>query len=283
MKRWLQEPLFHFLLIGSAVFGLNAVFASRQDGGRTSNREIVVSQGRIRSMEETFRRQWGRPPSANELKGLVNDYVREEALMREAIVLGLDRDDAVVRRRLAQKMEFLSEDAVSVMQPTEADLRAYLAAHVKDFAAEPRLTFSQIGLDPEKQKDAGRLLTELNHGRDDLETLSFIRMLPVHVDTMAHGDVLTLFGPEFTATLQTLPRGRWVGPVPSGYGQHLVRLEAIEPGHAQSFEAARDAVAREWSAAKRQEMKDAQINELLSRYSITIEKSAPGETAAVKR
>src|SRR5262245_53554723 len=147
MKRWLKEPLFHFLLIGCAVFGLNAVFASRQDGGRGGERDIVVSRGRIQSMEEIFRRQWGRPPSADEVQGLVNDYVREEALMREAVALGLDRDDAVVRRRLAQKMEFLSEDAASAIQPTDADLQAYMAAHPQDFAAEPRLTFSQIGLD----------------------------------------------------------------------------------------------------------------------------------------
>ncbi len=283
MKHWLKEPLFHFLLIGFAVFGLNAVFANRRDGGRGGDHEIVVTQGRMQSLEETFRRQWGRGPSTDELEGLVNDYVREEVLMREAVALGLDRDDAVVRRRLAQKMEFLSEDAASVMQPSEADLRAYLAAHPKDFAAEPRLSFSQIGLDPEKQKDAGRLLYELNRGRDDLESLSYIRMLPVHVDTMERRDVLTLFGPEFTAKLETLPAGSWVGPVPSGYGFHLVRLESIRPGQPQSFEAARDAVAREWSAAKRQEMKDAQLNQLLARYKITVEKAAPSETAEVKR
>ena len=285
MKRWIKEPLFHFLLIGFAVFGLNAVFASRREGGRGSDREIVVTSGRIQSLEETFRRLWGRPPSADELQGLVNDYVREEALMREAIALGLDRDDAVVRRRLAQKMEFLSEDAASVMQPSEADLRAFMAAHPQDFAAEPRLTFSQIGLDPEKRQDADRLLADLNRGRGDLEALSFIRMLPVHVDTMERRDVVTLFGPEFTTKLETLPVGTWVGPVPSGYGLHFVRFESIQPGHAQSFEAARDAVAREWSAAKRQEMKDAQINQLLARYKVSIEKpaAASGETAEVKR
>jgi parvulin-like peptidyl-prolyl cis-trans isomerase-like protein len=283
MNRWLREPLFHFLLIGLAVFGLNAVFASRREGGRSSDREIAVSQGQMKSMEEMFRRQWGRPPSADELQGLVNDYVREEVLMREAIALGLDRDDAVVRRRLAQKMEFLSEDAVSVMQPREADLRAYMAQHPKDFAAEPRLTFSQIGLDPEKQKDAPRLLGELNRGHDDLEALTYIRMLPVHVDTMVRGDVVALFGPQFTAKIETLPAGTWVGPIPSGYGPHLVRLESIQPGQAPTFEAAREAVAREWSAAKRQEMKDAQLNALLARYKITVEKAAPSETAEVKR
>jgi hypothetical protein len=281
MKRWLKEPLFHFLLIGFAVFGLNAVFASRRQGG--SDREIVVTRGRIQSLEEMFRRQWTRPPTADELQGMVNDYVREEVLMREAIALGLDRDDPVVRRRLAQKMEFLSEDAASALQPSEADLRAYMAAHPKDFATEPRLTFSQIGLDPEKRQNADRLLAELNRGGGNLDALTSIRMLPVHVDTMELRDVATLFGPQFTAKVETLLPGTWVGPVPSGYGLHLVRLESIHPGHPQSFEAARDAVAREWSAAKRQEMKDLQLNELLARYKVIIEKAAPGKTAEVKR
>jgi len=285
MKRWIKEPLFHFLLIGFAVFGLNAVFASRREGGRGSDREIVVTSGRMQSLEETFRRLWGRSPSADELQGLVNDYVREEALMREAIALGLDRDDAVVRRRLAQKMEFLSEDAASVMQPSEADLRAFMAAHPQDFAAEPRLTFSQIGLDPAKRADVNALLLELNRGHAHLEALTSIRMLPVHVDTMERREVTAQFGPEFTAKLESLPLGTWVGPIPSGYGLHLVRLEAREPGHPQPFETVRDAVAREWSAAKRLEMKDAQIKDLLARYKVSIEKpnAASGETAEVKR
>jgi parvulin-like peptidyl-prolyl cis-trans isomerase-like protein len=285
MKRWLKEPLFHFLLIGFAVFGLNAVFASRREGGRGSEREIVVSSGRIQSLEETFRNLWGRSPSAQELQGLVNDYVREEALMREAIALGLDRDDAVVRRRLAQKMEFLSEDAASVMQPSEADLHAFLAAHPQDFAAEPRLTFSQIGLGAEKRADLNPLLSKLNQGQANLEALTSIRMLPVHVDTMERRDVIALFGPEFTAKLETKPLGKWVGPVPSGYGIHLVRMEAREPGHPLPFEAIREALAREWSAAKRQEMKEAQVKDLLARYKVTIEKPivASGETAEAKR
>jgi parvulin-like peptidyl-prolyl isomerase len=99
---------------------------------------------------------------------------------------------------------------------------------------------------------------------------------------MAQGDVVSLFGPAFTAKVKTLPQGSWVGPVPSGYGFHLVRLESLESGHPVPFEVAREAVAREWSAAKRQEMKDAQLNALLARYKVTIEKAAPGETALVK-
>lgn len=280
MKRWLKEPLFQFLLIGLGVFGLNAL-VSRP--GEEGDRDIRVTQGRIQSLAETFRRQWSRPPSQEELNGLVNDFVREEVLMREALALGLDRDDVIVRRRLAQKMEFLSEDAASIMKPTDADLRAYLADHPQSFFVPPRYTFSQIAL--EQTADAPTLLDALNKKKVVPEDVNVIRMLEVDQNDMSATEITAQFGPEFTALLEKLPLDRWDGPVASGYGLHLVRVMTRVPGRTPRLEEVHDAVLTEWSAAKRQEVKDAQLRELLARYSVTIE--APdrrgGETADVKQ
>ena len=280
MKRWFKEPLFQFLLIGLAVFGLNAL-VSRP--GEEGDRDILVTQGRIQSLAETFRRQWNRPPTQQELDGLVNDFVREEVFMREALALGLDRDDVIVRRRLAQKMEFLSEDAASIMEPTDADLRAYLTDHPQSFFVPPRYTFSQVALD--QTADAPTLLAALNQKRAVPEDVNAIRMIEVDQNDVSATEITAQFGPEFTVRLETLPLGRWDGPVASGYGLHLVRVTTRVPGRTPQLEEVHDAVLAEWSAAKRQEMKDAQIRELLARYSVTIE--APdrrgGETADVKR
>ena len=285
MTRWLKEPLVQFLLIGVAIFGLNAVLMDRDE--RTGDHEIRVTQGRIQSLIETFRRQWSRPPSQDELNGLVNDFVREEALMREAMALGLDHDDVIVRRRLAQKMEFLAEDAASVMEPTDLDLRTYLVEHPQVFFVSPRYTFNQIALDPAEQDSASarKLALALNAGRVDPQQKNAIRMLDVHQEDVSAKDVTAQFGTEFTARLEELPLGRWEGPITSGYGMHLVRVEMRVPGSAPRFEEVRDEVAAEWSAAKRQEMQAAQVRELLARYTVTIEapESGDGETADVKR
>ncbi|HET9233834.1 MAG TPA: peptidyl-prolyl cis-trans isomerase, partial [Candidatus Eisenbacteria bacterium] len=187
MTRWIKEPLVQFLLIGIAIFGLNAVLTKR--GERTGDHEIRVTQGRVQSLIETFRRQWSRPPTQDELNGLVNDFVREEVLMREAVALGLDRDDVIVRRRLAQKMEFLAEDAASVMEPTDLDLRTYLAEHSQAFFVPPRYTFNQIALDPAKHDVAPKLAAELNAGRVDPHEANAIRMLDVRQGDVSASDV----------------------------------------------------------------------------------------------
>jgi hypothetical protein len=126
----------------------------------------VVTRGRIRSLAETFSRLWNRPPSQEELEDLVREYVREEVLAREALALGLDDDDTIVRRRLAQKMEFLSEDVAELAQPTEEELERYLSTHPESFRLDSRLGFSQVCLDPvtrgdSLEADAARLLGEL--------------------------------------------------------------------------------------------------------------------------
>ena len=109
--RWLREPLLHFLVIGTGH--LPAVSSLVRGGDETAPREIVISESRIEALAENFGRTWTRPPTPQELRGLVDDYVKEEVFYREAIAMGLDRDDTVIRRRLRQKMEFVSEDAAA--------------------------------------------------------------------------------------------------------------------------------------------------------------------------
>jgi hypothetical protein len=164
---WLREPLLHFLVIGTGIFLLYSLVRGSNE---TAPREIVISESRIEALAENFGRTWTRPPTPQELRGLVDDYVKEEVFYREAIAMGLDRDDTVIRRRLRQKMEFVSEDAAASAQPTEAQLQQFLAAHPEKFVEPSRVTFEQVFVNAEKRGDdarrhAERILAELQAGR----------------------------------------------------------------------------------------------------------------------
>src|ERR1700735_4061952 len=138
----LREPLFQFLVLGAALFGLFHLVEGKK--AETPDR-IVVSSARIANLAKGFARTWRRPPSTEELQGLVDDYIRDEVFYREGRAAGLDRDDVIIRRRVRQKMEFFAEDA-SVPEPSEAQLAAYLDANQARFKTEDRLTFHQVFL-----------------------------------------------------------------------------------------------------------------------------------------
>jgi hypothetical protein len=275
--RWLREPVLHFLGIGAALFGLYAWLGDR-GAGAGGGGEIVVTRGRIASIAETFGLAWGRPPSEDELAGLVREFVREEVLVREALALGLDRDDTVVRRRLAQKMEFLTEDLAGLVEPRDEDLHAYLAAHPDAFRIDPRFTFSQVFLDRGRRglalaADAAALLARLEAegSAPDPASLGDSLLLEARQEDVSRRDVEAQFGAAFAARLEALPLGLWQGPIASGYGAHLVRVEARIPGRLPPLGDVRDAVVREWSATKRRELEEARFQALLARYRVAIE------------
>ena len=165
MRAWLREPLLHFLAAGAAIFLLYRVVA----GGEEGPREIVVSEAQIEALADGFARTWMRPPTAAEIRGLVEDYVREEVYYREAMALGLDRDDTVIRRRLRQKMEFVSDDVASGREPTDSELQAYLEKNSAAFVDPPTLSFEQRLFSSDRRgeaalEDARRALGQLNAG-----------------------------------------------------------------------------------------------------------------------
>ena len=147
MKRIFKEPLLHFLLLGAAIFVIYGLVSKGSSGepGR-----IVITQGQLASMLESFTATRQRTPTQEEWEGLIRARVREEVYYREALALGLDKDDIVIRRRLQQKIEFVSDDVAAQAAPTDAELNAYLQAHPDAFRVEPQFTFRQVYLNPEK-------------------------------------------------------------------------------------------------------------------------------------
>lgn len=281
MKALLREPLLHFLLLGALLF---AVDAWRQPAERAgTGGEIVVTEARIRTLAQNFARTWQRPPTRQELDGLVEAHVREEVMVREALALGLDRDDAIIRRRLQQKVEFVSDQAAALARPNDADLEAYLAKNADAFRREPRVTFVQVYLDPAKrgaalQADAARLRERLAAGSIDASRAGDpLRLLETRYDDAPQAEVARLFGAEFADAIVAQPPGAWAGPLGSGYGAHLVLVEAVTPGGMPSLAEVRPLVEREWTNTKRRELAQDWYAALRSKYRVTVQMPEPAK------
>jgi hypothetical protein len=270
----LREPLVHFAVLGAGLFALSGLTGG--EAGRPD--EIVVTAGRIEHLAVGWTRARQRPPTVEELDGLIEDHVREEVLYREALALGLDRDDTVVRRRLRQKMEFVTEE-IALEEPTEAELQAFLGANAGEFREPSRFSFRHVYLSPDRRgpaarADAGRLLAVLAGGGAaapqgaDLGDPSLLE--PEYAAVTAR-DAEGLFGPEFAARLPALPVGSWAGPVASAYGLHLVLVRERTGDVLPVLDEVRPAVRREWLAARRRESGEALYRRLLSRYRVSVE------------
>ena len=275
MKRILREPLLHFLLLGAGLFALYSALNRNTELPRD---RIVISAGQFENFTETFARTWQRPPTAEELKGLVDQYVQEEMLSREAIKLGLDENDTVIRRRLQQKMEFIVEDLAATKPPTDDELAEYFARHPDAFRSEPQFTFRHVFLSPEKRGqnlagDASALLAQLRTPgfSEDLGAVGDNLLLPAGFKDAAARRVEADFGKEFAAQLATLKTGEWTGPIRSGYGVHLILLEGRTDARLPALAEVRDQVAREFISSRRLAAHQKFLEDLLTKYEVSID------------
>jgi hypothetical protein len=277
LRKLIREPLFHFLLLGALIF---FIAGRSRSIGVNSGEKIVVTQSHIESIVVGFSRTWMRPPTQEEMRGLVDDYVREEVLYREAKAMGLDQDDVIVRRRMRQKFEFLSEDrAARSGPPNEQELEAYLRQHADKYREEPRFTFEHIFFNREKhgksaEADAKAVLAQLtgrNGAAIDVEKLSDSFLLPFRFENVSAGETARLFGENFGKQLATVEPGSWEGPLESNYGLHLVRIDEREPETAPPLANVREAVLRDLLNERRKQELDAQYAKLRARYTIVVE------------
>jgi hypothetical protein len=275
VKKLLREPLVHFLLLGAVLFAAYGTLMKR-----TSNEpgRIVVSQVRIEHLADGFARTWLRTPTAEELEGLIRDYIREEVYYREAMAMGLDRDDTIIRRRLQQKLEFVSEDISDFARPTDEELHVFLQDHPDQFRPERRFTFHQVYLSLARHRDSlagdtAELLRQLklSGNSSDTSTLGDPSLLEQQFSNVEATEIAKQFGEKFAGALNDLPLGEWQGPVESTYGAHLVFVEERTELRSLALEAVRDAVRREWLNARRLESNKKFYDSLRKRYTIDIE------------
>lgn len=237
----------------------------------------MVTSAKIEQMAAVFAKTWQRPPTDAELKARVDDYVAEEALVREALTLGLDQDDTVIRRRLRQKMEFMTDAEADALTPSDADLQTYLDAHAATYQVDPKIGFTQIFLSPDQhgnalQADAAALLAQLQANPEiDVSGLGDASLLPGSAPPTAVTGIGNDFGPDFASAIAELSVGTWSGPIASAFGLHLVRVSDRKPGRTPPLAEVRGAVLRDWSNDARLRRSKAQLDALLSKYTITIE------------
>jgi len=274
VKSVLREPLVHFLLLGGLLF----LFFEWRGGSGPGSSRIAITPGLIEHVASGFSRTWQRPPTDAELKGLIDDYVKEEIATREAVGMGLDRDDTIIRRRLRQKLEFLVEDAVSSSAPTDADLQAWLEKHPESFRGEPQIAFRQVYLSPERRGASVRaaaqaLLVRLRAKGAEVATdqLGDASMLPAEQPLGPLRDVGRAFGEAFAQELMKIEPGQWTGPVESPYGLHLVLVRERVEAAAPELSEIRPMLERELLAERRKKELEALYARLLQKYTVSID------------
>jgi hypothetical protein len=279
----LKEPLFQFVVLGAALFG---IFHLVDRNKTEAPARIIISSARIANLADGFARTWRRPPSQQELQGLVDDYIRDEVFYREGRAAGLDRDDVVIRRRVRQKMEFLAED-MSVPEPSEEQLAAYLESNPDRFRAEDHLTFHQIFLSAARRastidsdsKQVADVLARSDAGVK-ATALGDPFLLGEEFHAVSQNDVARMFGESFAKRISVLEQGRWQGPISSAFGQHFVFISQRIPGSLPMLDAVRQAVRREWANARRVEAEQKLYGSLRARYEIVVEAQPAKATLA---
>jgi len=273
-----RNPLVQFAILGALLFAALSFFAPERD----ENDAIVVSAGEVSQLLEMFSMQWNRPPTDAERDRLIDEYVREEVFYREAVAMGLDENDRVIRRRLAQRIEFLAEDLANQAEPVEAELASWFEDNHERYRAAGRVGFTQVYVSPDKrgaavEEEALAILTELRRdgGGEAPELLGDALMLPSEWQDTSLGDVASRFGGEFAEGIADLELDRWDGPVASGYGLHLVRVHTREDAKLPPLSDVREAVLQDFRAEKRREANDALYDRLREQYRVEIEQPSP--------
>ena len=273
IRRWSHEPLLHFVLIGAGLFLILQTFSPHAGASATSN-EIVVSEDDLRRLIAAWTTQRGGPPAPAQLEALVDQDVREEVLAREAVALGLDRDDPIIQRRLAQKMDFLAADVAALQDPGEAELREWYQSNSTRFAMPPRVSFHHLYFSSDRgaraRDDAAAALDHIASDDGSPQPIADPFMFRDYYGERTPEQMAREFGPEFAKALFQLEPGAWSGPVQSGYGWHLVHVDALQPGHVPAFEEVASDVRQSWLENEQQLLRDKAYEAMRSRYKITL-------------
>jgi peptidyl-prolyl cis-trans isomerase C len=277
LRRWLREPLLQFLLLGLTLFVVDRVLGE-DPSQRGRDTRIVITDDDLRQMSVAWLAQGRSAPTPEEMRSLVDMRVREEILYREALALGLDKGDTIVKRRLAQKMEFLFEDVSALHEPTKDELRAWFEKNAERFARPPRASFRHLYFSPDRRgartrEDAARVLDTLRGkpaSAPEGAALADRFMFQDYYGDRSFEEMAKLFGPRFAQALLQQPPGAWRGPIESGYGWHLVWVDSLTPSRVPAFEEVEAEAKTEWMANQRDETRRRAYEAMRSRYEVVL-------------
>lgn len=280
MKAFIREPLAHFLLIGAVLF---LIFEISDDPVGSQSNLIVISEGQVDFLKASYARTRQRTPSEEELQGLIDSYVRQEILYREALALGLDKNDAVIRNRMKQKLELMSDDIAGIVIPTDDQLQQFLETNSERFKTEQLIAFRHVFIDITQRGisadgEADRILSLLlDEGQSiDPDTLGDRLMQPKLFSLTPVSEIAKLFGKPFSLALKNIAHGKWTGPIQSGYGLHLIFVQDHVVEKLPQLGEIRKTIEWEWSAAHKKELKENIYKELRGRYTVEFEQPVSG-------
>jgi hypothetical protein len=283
LSRLRREPLLHFLFIGAALFAYYDIVG--EGDNEAPPKRIHVSGGEVAQLAANFERTRMRQPTQDELDAMVDSHVREEIFYREAMAMGLDQNDPMVRRRMRMKLEFMLED-LSGQDASDEVLSDFLKQNPDRFRDEAKITLRQVYLDPDRrpdlENDAAQLLSRLNAG-DDPKSLGDRTLAPRIYQLAPRSEVARDFGDEFAREVASLPAGEWSGPVYSPFGAHLVKIDTHIDARLPELAEIRDEVLREYLAEKREQQKNLVYEKLREGYEVTVEPLNTGGTGALSR
>jgi hypothetical protein len=284
LRRVLRDPLLHFLLGGFVLF---AVYYALNPGSlqREAGKEIRLTEDDLRQMTAMWLAQGRPPPTPDQMRNLVEMKIREEIFFREALALGLDKNDTIIKRRLAQKMEFLAEDLSDIGDPTAEQLKVWFEANAGSFAFAPRASFRHLYFSPDRRgaqarADAAQSLEKLRGeamASPVAEELGDAFMFPDYYEDHSVDELASIFGQTFAQSLVGLEPGSWQGPIESGYGWHLVWVDAMQPGRIPAFDEVEPQVRRKWIAERRARDKQKLYEAIRAQYRVLLPEFPSGE------
>jgi len=277
ITRLFTEPLIQFLIIGACIYGAYALFGAPEEDFRDTR--VHVDSARINGFISEWESRWNRPPTREEIDGLIQSYIKEDVLYRQAVAMGLNEDDPVTRRRMAQKLEFLTSDLAMMVQPAEGELEQYFSDNSEAYRAPDRMTFSQLFFNPDSRgnktlEDAEEMLVRLQAAGVPTEESMQVGdglMLQRDFVSVTLTEAARQMGSGFAESVAQLEPGSWHGPVLSGYGVHLVYLYSYEKAPPAVFEDVQAAVLENWQQEQREQFNADFLENLKTRYEIVID------------
>lgn len=271
----LREPLLWFALLGVLIFVADRWF------GADEAKSILITDSIVQRLGDQWQGQMGRAPSAEELEGLTEQWVKEEIYAREAAAIGLDQNDTIIRRRLVQKLTFLTEDIATAAEPDANALNAFYQANIERYVEPARYDFEHRYFSRDRRDNAAadaagaleRLLAGENEPIPDTPQGDAF-MLQLRFANRSERQIGDLFGRGFAAALVELEPGVWQGPIESAYGQHLVRVTRSTPRSTVPLEQARSRVLADYAQERRDQANSAFYEGLRAQYAIEREADA---------
>jgi len=284
IKRLLREPLLHFMVLGAVLFVGYAYL--KPDTKAESSYEIALTLEELAQLQMLYEAQWRRSPTPEEFSAMVENKVRQEVLYREALAMGLDKNDEIVKRRMAQKMQFIAEDLAAAQEPGTEELRAWYAENSDKFSMPKRLSFRHLYFSPDSRgaqayDDAVSSLAKLDDQPVDSQLADTLADRFMYQDYYADQTSISLakeFGPQFAVAVAELTPGSWQGPIESGFGWHLVHVDSLVPGRVPAFEEIERDVKTAWLGVQKEIAWRKAYKEMRAKYAVLL--PAPPERAS---